>query len=52
MYRFSSKINSRGSRRSLPPELEQRRLESHRAINRMRERCAALRRALGQEVQP
>jgi hypothetical protein len=45
----TSQVNSRGYRRSLPLELEQRRLESRRSISRMRERCAALRKALCKE---
>jgi hypothetical protein len=50
MSRLTSQVKSRGNRRSLPLELEQRRLESCRSINRMRERCAALRKAFGREV--
>jgi len=45
----TSQVNSRGYRRSLPLEFEQRRLESRRSIRRMRERCAALRKALCKE---
>jgi hypothetical protein len=50
MSRPALQINSKGYRRSLPLEFEQRRIESKRSIDRMRKRCAALRKAQRQEA--